>query len=634
MRWHHLNDMRMLWDHAYPIAQAQRLLSEGAWPALGQVTTFFFNNPPGQAYLSLIPILLFGSWWCTVWFFTTLNVLAVPLLYRLGRDLFDERVALIGSFLLAVSPWVTYFSRATWSGAITPISTALILTLLLPALSGLPRFRRGWRMFGALVVLTVFSQSYLLALIIVPVQIGGLILLRVRRLPWRAVLAGGLVFAVATGVFTLNLARDWPNQTDRLTRFFLAAEGPLTLRHDALYLAEIYVTGLDFRTQPLPPTTVPPILLTLVRVTAYGLAGALALGVVLGLKNIWQRKRDAWISAALMIWWLTPVALLTLTHRGLYPWHALATIPAGQLLAAGGLRWLWGERRWLSPLVLAGGAILAGVSFANLQIDNVFNASHPISATDTTEAFDRITLQATLQVGQMTRRLVDTYQIKDVFARLPEPDLAAWSQRPVHTISWFNTPNLLILPQDHASLYVRLQAGTPPPLLKLSERVAVIQIPPNNYVAFDIFPKMDWAAMRSLPQIRLDWPSDTGRTFLGYTLAGDWRAGRTGTVTTYWLIETLPDNYTQFLYGPYLHLNTANGATLVNSTARGIEGYYYRRGDLYIQPIAVPIPGDARPGQYQLELGLYDGVHQAGTTFFPANEAPRRFYTTTVAIDP
>jgi hypothetical protein len=75
--------MRLLWDHAYPVAQAIGLAAEaGEWPQLGQPTTFFFSNPPLQAYLSLVPWLVFGSFWLVIWAMTSLNVLAVPLLCR------------------------------------------------------------------------------------------------------------------------------------------------------------------------------------------------------------------------------------------------------------------------------------------------------------------------------------------------------------------------------------------------------------------------------------------------------------------------------------------------------------------------------------------------------------------------
>jgi hypothetical protein len=290
---------------------------------------------------------------------------------------------------------------------------------------------------------------------------------------------------------------------------------------------------------------------------------------------------------------------------------------------------MWGERRWLTPPTLIGGVVLASVSFLNLNLVNVYNAAHPAAG-----ALDQVTLGATLRLGETLRKLVYRLNVNEVYAGLPEPDLTTWSQRPLATISWSIVPDLIIVPLNRPAIYLRLNHGQIPDLSPIAQRVETIVFPGGDSAVFDVFPAMDRAAMLALPQTRLDWPTDTGRTFLGYTLGGDWRSGQMGTVTSYWLIERLPDNYTQFLYGPYLHLNAPDGAIVVNSSAPGIEGNYHRLGDLYIQPISVPIPADTRPGPYQLELGLYDGIHQAGTTFFPLGGIPQPFYTTTVSVEP
>jgi len=178
--------------------------------------------------------------------------------------------------------------------------------------------------------------------------------------------------------------------------------------------------------------------------SAYAVGGALVLGVVFALRSLGRREREAWANASLLVWWLTPVALLSFTHRGLYPWHAMTTLPAGHLLAARGIDWIWDQRRWLTPLLLIGGVFAAGMSFANLEVDHAFNAAYPIYKKDDPEAFDRLTLRSTLRIGEVTRQLADAYRIREAFTRLPEPDLAAWSQRPINTTRWFADPDLLI----------------------------------------------------------------------------------------------------------------------------------------------------------------------------------------------
>src|SRR5262245_2187540 len=172
LRWYRLGDTRLLWDHAYPVAQAIRLLQTGVWPTLGQRTSFFLSNPPGQAYVSLLPALIGNAFWLTFWFVTTLNVLAVPLLYRLARGAFTESTALVAAFLFAVSPWVVNYSRASWSSSLLPVGCVLALGLVLRVLAPNGR-RRSVTLLTLCASLALLGQTYFLALFLLPAQAAG-----------------------------------------------------------------------------------------------------------------------------------------------------------------------------------------------------------------------------------------------------------------------------------------------------------------------------------------------------------------------------------------------------------------------------------------------------------------------------
>jgi hypothetical protein len=88
---------------------------------------------------------------------------------------------------------------------------------------------------------------------------------------------------------------------------------------------------------------------------------------------------------------------------------------------------------------------------------------------------------------------------------------------------------------------------------------------------------LDRAAEAKLPQVQIDWPSDTGLTLLGYTLISPLRDGQTSDVTSYWRIDSLAETRSQFIFGPFLHLVSADGTLAVNVSAPGLPGYYYRR---------------------------------------------------------
>lgn len=628
LRWHELGQVRTLWDDAYPVAQTIRGLYWGAWPALGQQGTFSFSNPPGQAYFSAIPWLAFGSLWGVFWCVAALNLLAVPLLYRLGRDLWHGRVGLIASFLFAVSPWMIRFGRWTASNSLTPVAATAVLVLALTALAR----RDAGRLGGAFAVLTAYTQTYMLGLLLMPVQFGAVLACRPRQIRWRMFFAGATLFTVLAGIYLVSIARDWEVQASRLQAFGNAAQGGLQLRDGFLHLATIYVTGREYTAQPLPPGTVPPALETAVRWSSLGLWLLLAGGVMAAGVDLLRRRRGAWRGAAVLGWWLVPIVMLSFATRDPYPWHALTTVPAGHVLAALGLHRLWGQRRWLRWPVAVAGLGLAIVAYGQVHVDAAFNRAHPVQPAATSEALDRLTLRAALRVGAEVRRIADQYDVREYFANLPEPTLAAWSGRPWRTVGWINETDLIVAPLERAGLYVRLGRGGEPPDLPVGLRAATLDLQNGDLVAIDVMPALTRERAARLPTTPVDWPSDTGRTFLGYTWDEAPKLGHAVTLTTFWLVENPPPDAGSFLYAPYLHINTAEGQTRVNTGGQAIEGYYLREGDLLVQPLRVDIPSDLTPGDYGIEIGLYDGVHQVGATFYPHDAAPRPFYSGTTTL--
>lgn len=94
-------------DEAYSIA-----VGSAAWPALFQATLSSGVHPPlfYIVYKSLLPLwgtTEFGARFLPFVF----GVLAVPLVYRLGKTLFDVRTGLLAAVLLAVNPLHIWLSR-------------------------------------------------------------------------------------------------------------------------------------------------------------------------------------------------------------------------------------------------------------------------------------------------------------------------------------------------------------------------------------------------------------------------------------------------------------------------------------------------------------------------------------------
>jgi hypothetical protein len=621
LRWHRLGDTRILWDHAYPVAQAVRLLQTGVWPTLGQPTSFFLSNPPGQAYLSLLPMAIWNSFWLTFWFMTTLNVLSVPLLYSLTRRYVTEKTAIIASFLYAVSPWVIDYSRASWSSAMLPVGCVLVLGLLLRALAPAAR-HKSRSLFAMFASLALLGQTYFLALILVPVQAAGVILTRWRAIAWRGLLWGAALFAVGLLTYGAAVAANFAMQLQQAGRASQDAGTHATFMWQAVAFGLSYVTGQgEFEWLPVPG---------LASALEWALGIAFVVGVVVALVRLVQRRPEGWVGGALLVWWVIPVAALSYNNQSLYQWHLRSTLPAGQLLAAMGISWL--AQRWprTRPAWLAAGAGLALAGFAVLQLEALSNAALPGPARSA--RLDEITVNASQQMGAVVQRALTTYGVSEIYSDLPDVVPTAWTGRPVDSVSWFIDDRLLIMPDNRPALYVQTGWDMPPDQLPNSRRVQTVTWPGSTYTTLDLIPAFTRAAEAQLPKVRLDWTSDTGLTLLGYTLDAPLRTGETSDVTTYWRVDSLAEQRGQYIFGPYLHVVSATGPKLVNVSAPGLPGYYYRQGDLYIETMRVPVPAQARPGTYSLELGLYDGLHAAGTTFHPAGQTPVPFYTAHVDV--
>jgi len=598
-----------------------RLLQSGLWPTLGQPTTSFLSNPPGQAYASLLPLLLWNSFWLTFWFMTTLNVLAVPLLYRFTRARLGETTSLVAAFLFAVNPWVVTSSRASWSSALLPVGCVLVLGLLLCALAPGARHRNA-SMLAMFASLALLGQTYFLALVLLPIQAAAVILTRWRSIPWRGLWAGAAVFALGLAAYGAAIAADLPAQLLEARRLTPDASAHATVSLQSAQFGLGFVTGQGYFDNLLPPA------LALVLEWAIGLA--FALGIARAALRLLRRQPEAWVDGALLVWWGIPVAALSYGSQAEYQWHLLSTVPAGQILAASGIAWLAALRPRLRLAWLAAGAGLALASFSALHLTAAANAAQP--GPQPGARLDVITLNASQRMGALLNEFMSRYQVTELYSDLPDVVPTAWTGRPVSVVSWSIGNQLVILPDDQPALYLRTNWGAAPLAVPLSTRVQLFTWPGNAFTSLDLVPAYKRAAQAALPQVRIDWPSDTGLSLLGYSIDTPLRPGQTSVMTTYWRIDSLAEMRGQFIFGPYLHLVNVNGSLAINVSAPGLPGYYYRQGDLYVETIDLPIPADLAPGTYNMDLGLYDGLHAAGTMFHPAGQADQEFYRTSVMV--
>jgi 4-amino-4-deoxy-L-arabinose transferase-like glycosyltransferase len=241
LRFSYLSEIEHNVDQAYPIWQALNTLERGQWPLVGQGTSVLFANPTLTGYLYL-PFVAFtrsplGAYLLVI----ALNSLAVPLAYKAVRGLLGHRPGLIAAVLMVVNPWVIEYSRSTWVQSLLPFFTCALAWLLWPVLTGQTR-KPGRRLLLALIVLTLMTQTYLLAyLMIAPV--GLLLLIFRRRIRRLALLTGGTVFIAALLLYGAGLLAQISRVQQDVSEF---ASAPAQLSMEAWNHALRLISGADY----------------------------------------------------------------------------------------------------------------------------------------------------------------------------------------------------------------------------------------------------------------------------------------------------------------------------------------------------------------------------------------------------
>jgi 4-amino-4-deoxy-L-arabinose transferase-like glycosyltransferase len=235
------------------------------------------------------------------------GVATVPVAYLAGRELFRPAVALTAAALVAVNPWLVWYSQeARAYSLLVLLSTAALLFFLRATGSRDRRPLALWALFAALAVLTHYFAAFLMA----PM---GLWLLWQRR-DRATVAANGAVAAV--GVALAPLALD--QRASGHTRFI----EEISLGGRVTDLPKKFVTGeLGTPTPGLGP-----------------LAGVL---VVAGGALLWRatredRARALGLAALVAVTLAVPLALALAGFDYLFPRNAIAAlVPAAIALAAG-----------------------------------------------------------------------------------------------------------------------------------------------------------------------------------------------------------------------------------------------------------------------------------------------------------
>jgi hypothetical protein len=139
LRLQNLSCMEFKNDEAENSMLALMIARGASFPAAGMFSSAGSQNPPFFPYLLSLPFLISRDPVVAAGFIALLNVVAVGLLWFLGRRIGGEPVAWFASVAFAVNPWAVFYARKIWQqDALAPFVVGYIYLSLCLAKSKKP----------------------------------------------------------------------------------------------------------------------------------------------------------------------------------------------------------------------------------------------------------------------------------------------------------------------------------------------------------------------------------------------------------------------------------------------------------------------------------------------------------------
>jgi mannosyltransferase len=261
-----------------------------------------------------------------------LGLLTVPVIYALGKRMFDTRVALIGAFLLAANTFHVRYSQEARAYSLVVLLITLSSLFFVRAVER--RSRSDWAWYVITSVLAVYSHVF--ALLVLCAQWGSLIVLSRRKVSWRQFLMSVALIILLSVPLGICLLRDGAGH--------LAWISPTTLS-DVRRLFASFAGGTRFLT------------------TTYFVS---CLAAFVFTVRAWRNPKsdfEAWHYSLLVSWLFLPVLIAfaaSLRHPVFLDRYLIVILPSFVLLAAVGLSRIY--PRWILAGVLVVVAVAMGRS--------------------------------------------------------------------------------------------------------------------------------------------------------------------------------------------------------------------------------------------------------------------------------
>lgn len=575
-------DGQSLWsDEGVSVALAQRDLATIARDAAHDI------HPPLYYYLLHFWARLFGTSETAVRSLSVLcGLLLIFFTYLLGIALFDDRVALVASFLAALSPFQIYYSQETRMYILVALQGAISLFLFL-------KFARATReedtasLWPTVAFYTLFITSALYThyfaftiFLVANVAYALWLLLTPSARKWRAFALWSL-----SQLLVILLYLPWLNFAKEQLRTWPAISQPISLDFLAQEVLRIFSLGLFAQMGPL-------------------VFGFLVIAL-LGLIPKGDGNEGHSIAVALTYLLLPPLVMYLLSlSRPLYrPKLLLLATPGYLLLLARGVSGAWMERNrnvvtgiLLLFVTLASGFSLHGYFFDPRYARDDYRAlARYIAATG--KEGDAILLNAPGQID------IFSYYYKGPLSIYPLP-----GERPLDERK--TGPALEEIRTKHTRLFALFWAT------QESDPARFIEgwLDRRAFKALDLWYGNVRLALYAIPQATLSEEIQYPRgvllgdriRFLGYNLLNsEVEAGDILPLTLFWkALEPVEERYKLFI-----HLLDAQNHIVGQRDAEPGGGARitttWQEGEMIADNHGVLILPGTPPGEYRVEMGMY-----------------------------
>lgn len=605
LRLHYLLQIEHNLDHAYPVWQALRTLTYGELPLVGQLSGVLFSHPPLTGYLYIPIIALTHSLTAIYSVVIALNIIGVFITYRAGTLLLGTKVGLIAAAILAVNPWVIEYSRYTWPPALLPFFVLLVFWLFIPLWQGTAK-QPSRRVIVAFVMLGILCQTTLLAYLVLP-AVGIITLIFIRRLPFKALLLGVLLFVLTQVPFFIGLAQN-VTQTQTRVSDFADTSSASYFRDDAFRHAFRLVSGDEYElARGIDAPQHDHIQRhNISRWFASGVSLLLGGGILISILAMISQKycnhppevtTDHARSSAiiLLIWFGVPIGLMSYNATFVHPYYQLVGIPAGAIFVG------WAVVYIIKPysIIRWGVVVVLFIPFAILMGLNSARFYQETQDTPGIHDLGALPLDWGIELGAKIREQLPEHGV--VFADVDEWTLNSLAMQSFTLIRDNRAPDVTIVPST-GGLYI---VAYPPDqdfsfVPTYAERVDTLALPDGWTITIDQFPK------NVMQFVRFDTPKIRGEKWLSLLNTSVGQVDDRVTVTSTWQVENLTPEVLNHTFAPFIHVIDASGERIQIVDGRPIQGTQFHDGDLHIHQMQFTLDGDV--DDYSLQLGQFDGL--------------------------